>query len=226
MFLHSPLDFPNLPDESTPSGRFYTTPEGEKYPSVTTVLSATDDGKALDAWRNRIGHAEAAKITQQAANRGTQIHKIFEDYLGNCLDIDSYNPIQWQKFRQSQKTLDEHVDLVYNIEFPVYSDRLKIAGRCDLLCKWDGINSVVDHKTSNKPKREEWIQKYFIQKTLYAMMVFEITGLKVPQIVTHISVESETYPQIFVKRTEDYIPLALKTVRSYYANRNATASVH
>ena len=216
-FIHEPYQFADLKDTTVNGFRKYRTPSGEAYASVTSVLSATADKRHLQEWRDRIGHEEADKITRQAANRGTQMHKIFEDFLNNSLDTSAYNPIQYTKFLEAKAYLAEHISKIHNIEFALYSDRLKIAGRCDLLCEWDGELAIVDHKTSNRSKREDWITDYFIQKTLYACMVYELLGLKVKKIVTFIVVDDETVPQIFVKQPGDYLKQALERVRKYHA---------
>ena len=218
MVEHRPFDFTELVDETQPTGkRLYITPEGNKYPSVTTILGAMSDKSHLVAWRDRMGHEKADAYTRQAANRGTLLHAILEDYiLGRLKPSSEYNPIIWNMFSGCRKHIDKHINLVYNVEFCLYSDRLKTAGRCDLLCQWDGVDTVLDWKSSTRPKKKEWITGYFHQKTLYCMMVYERIGLRIPQIITFISNEEDPEPQIFLEKTSNFVYDAHKIVKDFH----------
>ena len=113
--------------------------------------------------------------------------------------------------------LDERVNLIHNIEFCVRSDKLKTAGRCDLICELDGIKTILDYKTSTKYKREDWIRNYFIQCTTYALGVYEMTGVVCPQIAVLIAVEEGDKPQLFVRRAVDYIVETKDIFTRYHA---------
>lgn len=179
--------------------RHYVTPEGNKYQSVTTILSQKTDKTSLLEWRQRVGEVEANRISTQAATRGTAIHDIAEHYL---LNNESFPkgamPSNIDTFRQIRPIIDEHIGKIYGLEYFLYSDVLKTAGATDCICEFDGINSIVDFKTSKKPKKEEWIQNYFIQASCYAMMAEERLPLVIPQIAIIIAVDHEE-PQLFVK---------------------------
>lgn len=215
------LSFEHVYDITESTGfRVYVTPSGEKYPSVTTILSSFKK-EGLDEWRQKVGEAEAAKITSYATRRGSLVHQIFEDYiLKDEIFLSDYNPVAVSLFMQGKSLLDKNLTKVYGVESGLYSHRLKTAGRCDLICQWKGENAILDYKTSKKKKREEWIEDYFIQKTIYAMMMFELFGLKFQKIVTFILVENEHEPQVFEKETKDYIGKALKKIKDYYENIN------
>lgn len=219
MFIHQPFEFQQIERVTVEGKRRYKTPEGNIYPSVTTVLSDyKDDG--LKKWIAKVGQTEANMRKTQGANRGTGIHAIYEDFVSNRLDISKYDPITYSMFKESERYLREGMNLVHNLEFAVWSDRLQTAGTADSLCEWCGVTSILDYKTSGRPKKEEWITGYFIQETVYAMCVYERIGLKVPQIVTFMVNERDPEPQIFVKKTEDFILEAIKTFRDYQ-RRNA-----
>ena len=196
--------FHELDSETTEKGRYYITPNGERLPSVTTVLGRKLDKTGLLEWRARVGEVEANKISTQAANRGTAIHLIAEKYL---LNQDEYPPktmpVNMTMFKGIQKKLDEHVDVVNALEAPLYSLKLNAAGRTDCVAEWDGIPSIIDFKTSRRIKDESHIFSYFLQATAYSIMFEELTGLNIPQFVILIGVDHED-PQVFVKQTKDY----------------------
>ena len=185
--------------------RHYATPEGKKYKSVTTILSERTDKTHLLEWRKRVGEAKANQISVQAANRGTAIHTICEQYL---LNESSYPkgamPTNIDTFKKLRPLIDDHIGVIYGLEHFMYSDLLMTAGATDCIAEFDGVMSVVDFKTSTKLKKEEWIQNYFFQATSYAMMAEERHGIEVPQIAIMIAVDHEE-PQLFVKPKSLYI---------------------
>ena len=185
--------------------RYYVLPNGEKFRSVTTVLDGAMDKTALHEWRKRVGHEEAQKITTQAARRGTAVHSIAERYVLNEENyLRSAMPSGIDAFKGVQTLLDNHVDNILGIELPLYSVALKTAGRCDLIAEFDGVPSVIDFKTSRKLKKEEWIESYFLQTTVYSMMFEWIYKIKIPQIAILIAVDHEP-PQVFVKERGQYV---------------------
>lgn len=195
--------------------RLYETPTGERYPSVTTVLGKMSDKSALEAWKKRVGEEEATRVSTRAATRGTNIHTMCENYvLGN--DIDESMPHNNMIFRQIKMVLDEHVDTVYATECTLYSHHLKIAGTCDLVAMYDGRLAIIDYKTSSKLKRKEWIEGYFLQASLYAYMLWEMTGITAKDIVVIIGVDDSLDAQIFIERPRNYIEKAADLVRSYH----------
>jgi hypothetical protein len=179
--------------------RYYNTPSGNKYPSVTTILSELTK-KHIAAWREKVGQETAQKISTQAARRGTNVHKIAEKYMLNdplYLSKDT-SPLAIDMFKQLQPIIDRDVSIVYGSEMPLYSDYLRTAGRSDLFCQFQGTNTILDFKTASKPKKEEWIQNYFLQCTTYAIK--EMFNVVVPTIAVVIAVENDS-PQLFVKKT-------------------------
>jgi genome maintenance exonuclease 1 len=208
-FFHNPINLPDLETVSVDGKRHYITPRGT-FPSVTTVLGEKLSKDGLQAWRNRVGEEGANKISTQAAARGTAIHALAETYLMNDKNWKrGAMPINVDTFSRIRPHLDSNVGTIYGVEVPLWSDKLKTAGRTDLLAGWHGINSVIDFKTSRKIKKEEHIESYFLQATCYSMMAEERTGMNIPQIVIIIAVDHEE-TQVFVKERDEYVQKVLR----------------
>lgn len=184
--------------------RFYVLPNGNRYRSVTTVISDKSDKSFLEEWKKRVGAEEAQKISTQASRRGTAVHTIAENYILNQSYKDGVIPSNLDAFNTLKPFLDENVDNILGIELPLYSNFLRAAGRTDLVAEYKGVPSIIDYKTSRKNKKEEWIQNYFIQSSCYAIMFEWIYKIKIPQIVIMIAVDNEP-AQIFIKDKVDYI---------------------
>lgn len=154
--------------------RFYTTPEGIKYPSMTTVLS--EYGKeGLQKWIDKVGIQEANKIKNKAGQFGTALHEIAEKYIkGEELDF-GHNVELRRRWKDVKETIDTRFGDVYALETPLYSDKLRIAGRCDVIGQFDGVTSIIDFKQANKEKHKEWIHNYFYQTSGYGYMWAERT---------------------------------------------------
>lgn len=215
----------DLDSVTTDSGRFYVTPTGQQYPSITTVLSAMqseEKKQSLANWKARVGEAEANRVNRVATSRGTGMHTICENYtLNKAMPYKGQMPTAIEMFKKIRHVLDERVGTIYANEIALYSDRLKAAGRSDMIAQFDGIRSVVDFKTSRAVKKEGWITDYFLQSTAYAIMLEEMyPGIKVPQIVIIIAVE-EDHSQVFVKKTADYREQVYQLFSQYHANLEA-----
>jgi hypothetical protein len=194
----------DLETETVNGKRFYRTPEGLLYPSVTTITSQHGKDKILE-WRKRVGEEEANRISTKASSRGTRVHKICENYLNNEEDYARKTmPDSVAMFKSIQPLLDEHVNNIHALEIPLYSHHLRVAGRVDCIAEYDGKLSIIDFKTSSKLKEESWIKGYFMQCSAYAVMYEERTGIPVSQLVIMIAVDSE-HPQVFIKKRNDYI---------------------
>lgn len=197
---------PSCPLETVTVGgsRYYITPDGAKYPSVTTVLKSLNE-EGIRQWRERVGHEEATRISTQASRRGTQVHQIAEDYLRNKENyLDGHMPSNIQSFLQIQKYLDLYCDIVYGNEIALYSDQLRTAGRCDLIARIHNIRTIGDFKTAKRAKKEEWITNYFYQCTAYALMLYEREKLWCPQICLMISTDEDGL-QVILKQTNQFV---------------------
>jgi ATP-dependent exoDNAse (exonuclease V) beta subunit len=195
--------------------RHYWSPDGSAYPSVTTVLSSLNK-EGIMKWRKRVGEKEANKITTRAANRGTKVHNLCEKLLRNeKIDLSKEMPISTLLFGQLKPFLEQNIDEVLGIEIPLYSYKLKSAGTCDLICKLNNVNTILDFKTSLRPKKEEWITTYFYQTTAYAIMAEELYDIKIPNICIAIAVEDD-HLQIFTKDSNIYRSEVTEIFRNYF----------
>ena len=191
-------------DKTAPDGsRKYFTESGAAYPSVTTVLGYQSKDSILQ-WRKRVGEEEANKISRQASTRGTKIHLLCENYLDNE-DVDTsklsmLDKIMWQSFQP----ILNRIDNIHAQEIALYSDHLRLAGRVDCIAEFDGRLSIIDFKTSRKPKKKEWITNYFAQAAAYSIMYEERTGTPINRSVILIAVEDEE-PQVFIDRRDNYV---------------------
>ena len=192
--------------------RLYVTPDGEKYPSVTTVLSDYKKD-AIIQWRKRVGEQQANKISTQASRRGTKVHKLCEDYLNNESTFKDYTHDNVEMFKSIQPTLNE-IEIVYAQERTLYSHHLKTAGRVDCVGKFRGKPHIIDFKTSNKPKKWEWIDNYFMQGSAYSVMWEEMTGVPIPYIAIIIAVADDS-PQVFVENRDTWINKFIEVRQGY-----------
>jgi hypothetical protein len=216
MFNHvkHDVELPTLTRKTTEGGRRYFTPEGNAYPSITTVLGILSKEGIL-AWRKKVGEEEANKISRQASVRGTAVHKLAEDYLNNepnwkegAISTNLFS------FEDIKKIMDKRLDNIWMQEVFLYSDRLKTAGQVDCIAEFDGQLSIIDFKTSRKPKKEEWITSYFIQAAFYAAAFYERTGIPIKQGVILITVDGSE-PQVFKINTYDYLQHFLNVRKEY-----------
>ena len=206
----------DLKAETTDSGRLYTTPEGNRYKSITTVLSHYNK-QGIYEWRKAVGEEYANKVSRRAADRGTKVHKICEDYLNNEipeLKMQLMMPDLKELFFKIKPIIDDNVGKVYTQEQALYSDKLRIAGRVDLIAEWNGKVAVIDYKTSTKQKDEENIQNYFMQCTAYALMFAERTGIWIDDIVVLIATE-EGPAQVFERQIHDYRQPLIEMIDKY-----------
>jgi genome maintenance exonuclease 1 len=205
IFEHEFLTFEDLKTVTMHDKRYYELPNGTLAQSVTTRIGEASDKTALMEWRARVGQDEAQRITTQAANRGTAIHTICENYLMNEINYPKGSmPTNIDMFKSMKPVLDEHIGKIFALEAPLYSYALKAAGRTDCIAEWDNVPSIIDFKTSRKPKKEEWIENYFLQATCYALMAEERTNMIISQFAIVIAVDHEN-PQVFVKDKKQYI---------------------
>jgi len=203
--------------------RHYVTPEGELYPSITTILGEFSKA-SIQAWRKRVGETEANKISGKASRRGTSVHSVCESYIKNEDGfLDGRMPNEVEMFQSIESLLD-CIDNVHVTEGALYSDELKLAGRTDLIAEFDNQLAVIDYKTSRKIKTWEMCHSYFMQGAFYAMAYEERTGINVPQVVIIVAVENEQ-PQLFVEKTNDWEHIIWKAKELYELNNNDTVDI-
>ena len=214
-YVGTPVELSEMKAEIIDGVRYYFTPEGNSYPSVTSVLSLQSK-EGIEKWKQRIGKEEAEKQSYRAATRGTYMHEIIEYYLKNDYDPNNYrdHPLSQMLFGMCKNTLSR-INNIHMQEAPLYSNKLKIAGRVDCIAEFDGVLSIIDFKTSKKEKEERYILNYFVQESAYAAMYYERTRTPVKQLVTIISCEDGGC-QVFVKRDiMEYIRLLKQYINEY-----------
>ena len=219
MFVHlaerPELSF-GLQTENINGGRVYTTPEGNKYSSVTTVLGELIKAD-IQTWREAIGEKEANKITGKASRRGTRLHSICESYIKNEDGyLEGQLPDVLAMF-QSIEPILKRINNIHGVELGLYSDHLKLAGRTDLIAEFDGRLSVIDYKSSAKRKKYEHCYNYFAQCTAYAIMYEERTTIPIDQVVIIVAVESEE-PQLFIEKRDSWVHRIWEAQKMYREN--------
>jgi ATP-dependent exoDNAse (exonuclease V) beta subunit len=195
-------------DEST-GKRLYATPNGDKVPSVTTILDKTKPEEsriALANWRKAVGEQKAQQITTEAANRGTRMHKYLEDYVkGEALKESVSNPYAQQSLEMAKIVIEKgmcNVDEVWGSEVPLYFPGL-YAGTTDCVGVHKGEEAILDFKQTNKPKKEEYVQDYYLQLTAYALAHNEVHGTNIRKGVILMCSKDYEY-QEFILRPEDF----------------------
>ena len=204
------INFEELKTKTVDKKRFYVTPEGNEYPSITTVLSPRGK-EGLMKWRKRVGEKTANYICNKASTRGTKVHKMCEDYLNNqALNFPNKwvehkkDFLPWCLFNQLKKQVLHNINNIYVLESSLYSDKYKVAGRVDCISEYNKIPSVIDFKTSTRERSDDWNENFYIQGTAYAEMFYERTGIEIKQIVILVVTEDGTV-QEFIKEKEPYL---------------------
>lgn len=202
--------------------RYYVTPTGGRYPSITTVISNNSKKQAgLAKWRARVGKDKAQSISNRAAGRGTRYHKLVEDYFNNELDTGKYKdqPLPWVMFHSSREILDR-INRVYLQEAALYSDVLQIAGRVDCIAEYKGELAIIDFKTAAEPKKEQHLYDYYVQECGYACMLQEVYGLTVKKLVTIVACENGDTQVKVVPPKKEYL-LSLQEYIKEYQEKHA-----
>ena len=210
------VELPDITTESIKGKRFYVTPEGNKYPSITTVLSDRNK-EGIIKWRESVGNDVANQVMRQAASRGTAVHTLIENYLNNE-ELSKQDVLPVALF----VTIKSELDNINNIriqEGGLYSDKLGVAGRVDCIAEYKGKISVIDFKTSTKEKKEEWVENYFIQGSAYCEMYEERFLQPIEQVVILIVTEDGAV-QTFIKDKRDYLPLLKTAIKEFNEKNN------
>jgi hypothetical protein len=155
---------------------------GMRMPSVTTILSQTKDQSFLTAWKNKVGHENAERIKNVSSSRGTAMHKFLEKHVGG-VGYDDLTTLGREAKSMAQKIIEDglsNVSEYYGSEVMLYYPDL-YAGSTDLVCMHDGMETIVDFKQSNRPKREEWVEDYYLQIAAYAMAHDQVYGSNIQQ---------------------------------------------
>ena len=218
MFNHIEVEIDQLKRKNTDKGRRYETPDGRLYPSVTTILSHKSK-PYIDAWKKKIGEAEANKISSRAAKRGTSMHKLVEYHLLNETNlheegVQSLDLLDKEMYMNNMKPLLSDIDNIRALEATMYSDHLRLGGQADCIVEYKGRLSVIDFKTSNKRKTRSQCYNYFIQCSAYAIMFEERTGIPVDQTVI-LMAQQDDGPAVFTATRGEFVPKLLDARDDY-----------
>ena len=220
MFNHVDVELPThtLKRVTENGKRFYETPDGNKYPSITTVLSHFS-AKGIAEWRRRVGAEVANKITTQAARSATSVHQMAEDHLNNLeWKTEKTMPFDIETFLKIKPVLDNRVDNIYAQEKPMYSDHLGLAGTVDCVADFDGKLSVIDFKTSRQPMvgdKYGKLEKYFRQAAGYAVMFEERYKMPINSLVIIAAIADKDEPEVFISKRDAHIGDLINMVEEY-----------
>ena len=214
MFTHQPVEIPEVSTKTVNRKRFYLTPDGGIFPSITTVLSVRKK-EGLSEWRKRVGDDVANYISRTAAHRGTKVHQMVEDFLNNQeVEKDNRAFLPFCLFQQLKPHLEANINNIYAQECGLWSDKYQVAGRVDCIAEYNGVPSIIDFKTSRSERNDDWNLDYYIQASAYAEMFEERTGTPIEQIVILVVTE-DGQVQEFIKKKHDYLPLLVETIEEF-----------
>ena len=208
MALINKFPYTEMKRETTTEGRKYLAPDGNKLPSVTTILDATkplEAKKALIEWRRRVGEQKAKEITAEAAGRGTRMHKWLENYVltGETGEPGS-NPYSKQSHTMAHTIISQGLSNCpefWGTEVSLYFPKV-YAGTTDLVGLHNSDEAILDFKQTNKPKKREWIEDYFLQLTAYANAHNEVYGTKIRKGVILMCSADNQYQEFIVEGNE------------------------
>jgi len=198
----------------------------EKLPSVTTILSATqseEKRESLRAWRERIGEAEATRIVDQSGARGTAMHKILEKYILEEGYLDE-TEVGKQAHNMALQVIQNGLSNIteyYGTECTLYYPGI-FAGQTDLVAVHKGQDAIIDFKQTNKPKKREWIDDYFLQLGAYTMAHNFIYKTKITKGVVMMCSKDNFYQEFVVEGEEfkEYQHNFLRRVDEYFKSRH------
>lgn len=218
------FDYIKLSQHTTSEGRKYITPDGKGLPSVTTILdyTKTEESKvALQKWRNRVGVEKAKSITMEAAGRGTRMHKFLEKWvLTDTTGEPGSNPYSKQSHSMAQVIVNRGLSRCnefWGTEINLYFPQV-YAGTTDLVGVHDGVESIMDFKQTNKPKKREWIDDYFLQLVAYSLCHNEIYNTSISRGVIFMCSQNNEYQEFILEGFEykKYVDLWYRRLEQYY----------
>jgi len=197
---------------------------GMRLPSVTTILSQTKDQSFLTAWKNKVGHENAERIKNVSSNRGTAMHKFLEKHVEG-VGYDDLTTLGREARTMAQKIIEDGLSKVseyYGSEVSLYYQGL-YAGSTDLVCMHEGMETIVDFKQSNRPKREEWIEDYYLQIAAYAMAHDQVYGSNIQQGVIMVCTPDLYYQEFKCEgeKMRHYRHEFLKRLSQYHGQNKA-----
>ena len=225
MFNHVKLDLPQLERETIDGVRYYKVPKEEELLKLVSITSITShfNKEIFVKWRKKVGDEEADRVTRKATSRGTDMHTLVENHLHNVEILPKVQPLSEMLFNVAKPAL-KRINNIYALEGSLYSQFLGIAGTVDCIAEFDGELSIIDFKTSKKPKPREWIDNYFVQCCAYACMLHELTGLSVKKFVIIMACENGEIEVYEERDKEKYIRLLTQYIKKFVNDKLAEIS--
>ena len=219
IFNHIDLNLPQLERETIDGVRYYKVPDNDELIKLVSITSVTShkNRQIFVKWRKKIGEEEADKITRQATSRGTDMHTLVEHHLKNET-LPEVQPLSDFLFKISKSTLNR-INNIHALEGSLYSKQLGIAGTVDCIAEFDGELSIIDFKTSKKPKPREWIEHYFVQCMAYGCMLYELTGIPVKKLVIIMACENGECVVYEERDKTKYIKLLTEYIREFVRDK-------
>jgi len=223
MYIPNKFQYVSISRETVNGERKYATPDGDKLPSVTTILSATapkEKMQALYEWRKRVGAVKAQEITTEASGVGTSMHKQLENHLlGNEVPVGS-NLVHKTANPMAKTIIDSgliHLDECWGTEIPLYFPTI-YAGTTDGAGLWKGQPAIFDFKQTNRPKKREWIEDYFLQLVAYSLAHNEVHGTNIQTGVILMCSRALEYQEFIIEGAEfdKYNDMWWRRVEQYY----------
>ena len=203
--------FPKTKGKRIDGMRFYEV-DGKAYPSITTVLGAQPK-PGLDKWRASVGEEAAKWEMARAARRGKATHTLVENFLKG--ETPSTRDVLPLGLFALLKPYLAQIDNIHCLETILYSKKLTVAGQVDCIAEYNGKLSVIDFKTANKERNDEWNKNYYMQTAAYAVMYEELFGTPIDQIVILMASEDGA-GRVFIKDKAEYLPELEKAIQHFY----------
>ena len=219
MFKHVDLNLPSLEREHIDGVRYYSIPNEDELVKLVSITSVTShfNKEIFVNWRKKVGDEKANRITKAATVRGTDMHTLTENYLDNK-ELPKVPPISEFLFKIAKPKLNL-IDNIYALEGPLYSKQLGIAGTVDCIAEYDGELSIIDFKTSQKPKPREWIEHYFVQAMAYGCMLYEMKNIPVKKLVIIMACENGECVVYEEHNKKKYIKLLNQYIRKFIQDK-------
>ena len=201
----------------------------EKLPSVTSILQATkseEDKASLENWKQRVGYTQANKIKTEASNRGTSMHSYIEDFLRGRINESFFESNEQYKNMAKEiieKGINGRLEEIYGMEETLYYPK-QYAGTADMIAVYEGKNVVIDFKQSNKPKKIDYIQDYFLQLGAYTLAHDVVHGTKMKAGIILLCTKDILFQEFKIEgvELEMYQNLFLGRVKKFYEMNNIT----
>ena len=227
MFNHVDLNLEPLKRETIDGVRYYSIPEVDELVKLVSITSVTShfNREIFINWRKRVGNETADKITKAATTRGTDMHTLTEHYLKNDEKLPEVPPISDFLFKIAKENLNK-INNIYALEGPLYSKELGIAGTVDCIAEYNGELSIIDFKTSKKPKPRDWVEHYFVQAMAYGCMLYEMKDISIKKLVITMACENGECKVYEEYDKSKYIKLLTEYIRKFVGDKLELYGTH